>query len=103
MAKRTPALDSALNQVADIPHIDEDSTRRSLHAKRTELRMRLQGLVARQGKIEQRINLRVTSRGSSVQRLLENPKAEVDQSDDLLEEHKKVVSDVSNHVKLPPL
>ena len=93
MAKRTPALDSTLNQVAEIPHINEDSTRQELQAKCGELGTRLEGLNARQGKIEQRISLRVSNQAASVHRLLENPMAEVDLSDGLHEEHQKVRAD----------
>ena len=88
MAKRT--LDSTLNQVAEIPPMSEDPTRRALQAKRGELGTRLEGLNARQGKIEQRISLRVSNQAASVHRLLENPMAEVDLSDGLHEEHQKV-------------
>ena len=93
MVKRTPALSSTLNQAAEIPHISEDPTRRALQAKRGELGTRLDALNARQWKIEQRISLRVSNQGAAVQRLLENPLAEVDLADGLQEEYRKILSD----------
>lgn len=92
MTKRTST--SLLDPLAEIPHINEDSTRQELQAKRGELGTRLEGLNARQWKIGQRISLRVNNQAASVQRLIQNPRAEVDLSDGLHEEHQKVLSDI---------
>ena len=91
MTTRTSTL---LDPLADIPHINEDPTRRALQAKRGELGTRLDGLKTRQGNIEQRITLRVSNQTASVERLLHNPAAEVDRADGLHEEHQKVLSDI---------
>ena len=85
---------TGLDPLAEIPHINEDPTRRALQAKRGELWTRLDGLNARQQHIEQRISLSVSNQTASVERLLHNPMAEVDRSDGLHEEHQKVRSDI---------
>ena len=89
----TTRTSTRLDPLADIPHINEDPTRRALQAKRGELGTRLDGLKTRQGNIEQRITLRVSNQTASVERLLHNPAAEVDRSDGLQAELQKALAD----------
>ena len=93
MVKRTPALSLTLNQRAEIPHMSDDADRQALQVNRDELATRVDGLTARLGKIEQRISLRVSNQAACVQRLLADPRAEVDLSDGLHEEYRKILSD----------
>lgn len=83
----TPAL-------GDIPHASENQTHRSLMAKRGELGTRLDALTAWQAEIEQRTSSSVSNQAAAVHRLLENPMAEVDLSDGLIEGNRKVFSDI---------